>query len=95
MPELLDLYKKYHKKGFEIVGVSLDKDKESWEKGIAELGLPWPQMSDLKFWDSALSKEYAVSSIPFTVLIGEDGTILATKIGGTELADKLAEIFKK
>lgn len=94
MPELVELYKKYNKKGFEIVGVSLDRDKESWVKGISELGLTWPQMSDLKFWDSELSKEYAVSTIPYTVLIGEDGKILATRIGDKELSEKLAEVLK-
>lgn len=94
MPELKKLYDTYHKKGFEIVGVSLDKDKESWVKGIKDLGLTWPQMSDLGYWQSALAKEYGVNSIPFTVLIGKDGKIVASRPSEAELQAILKEALK-
>lgn len=94
MPNLVDAYAKYKNKGFEIVGVSLDKDREAWKNGIKQLKITWPQMSDLKFWNCEGSKLYAVRSIPHTVLIDKDGTILARGIRGEELQSKLAELLK-
>ena len=94
MPNLVEAYKKYRNKGFEIVGVSLDRDAEAWKNGIEKLDITWPQMSDLKYWDCEGAKLYAVSSIPHTVLIGGDGTILARGLHGDEIQEKLAEVLK-
>ncbi|MBP1613888.1 MAG: resA 8 [Bacteroidetes bacterium] len=94
MPNLVKAYAKYKSKGFEIVGVSLDKDGQSWKDGIAQLNITWPQMSDLKFWDSEGSKLYAIRSIPHVVLIDKDGTIIARGLHGEELQAKLAELIK-
>ena len=94
MPNLVDLYAKYKNKNFEIVGVSLDRDAESWKKGIKDLGITWPQMSDLKYWNCEGAKLYAVSSIPHTVLIGGDGTILARGLHGDELQEAVAGALK-
>ena len=94
MPHLVEAYSKYKDKGFEIVGVSLDKTNEDWMKGIQDLGITWPQISDLKYWDSTLSKAYGVRSIPSTVLIDKDGTIIELKISGTDLDAKLSELLK-
>lgn len=94
MPHLVKLYAKYKDKGLEIVGISLDKTNEDWVKGIEDLNITWPQISDLKYWDSELSKAYAVRSIPSTVLIDKDGIIIAKKISGEELDAKLEELLK-
>ncbi len=94
MPNLVEAYKKYRNKNFEIVGVSLDRDAEAWKKGIEKLNITWPQMSDLKYWDSEGANLYAVSSIPHTVLIDGDGVILARGLHGDELQEKLAEVLK-
>ena len=94
MPNLIDTYAKYKNKNFEIVGVSLDRDAESWQKGIKDLGITWPQMSDLKYWNCEGAKLYAVSSIPHTVLIGGDGTILARGLHGDELQEAVAGALK-
>lgn len=94
MPYLVDAYAKYKNKGFEIVGVSLDSKNDDWKAGIAKLNVTWPQMSDLKGWESELSKPYAVSSIPHTILIDKDGTILEKQIHGKDLDAKLAELLK-
>jgi alkyl hydroperoxide reductase subunit AhpC len=94
MPNNVALYEKYHSKGFEILGVSLDSKKENWVSGIAKLGMKWPQISDLQYWKNAASAAYGVNSIPATVLIGPDGTIVARGLRGEELAAKLAEIYK-
>ena len=94
MPNLVDLYAKYKGKGLEIVGVSLDRDAESWKKGIEQLGITWPQMSDLKYWQCEGAQLYAVSSIPHTLLIGPDGTILQRGLHGDELQSAVAEALK-
>ncbi|MCK9618487.1 MAG: AhpC/TSA family protein [Lentimicrobiaceae bacterium] len=94
-PEMVKLYKEYHSKGLEIYGVSLDKDRAAWLKGIKDLSLKWTQVSDLRFWSSEAAKDYKVSSIPFTVLIDAQGKVLAKGLRGAELAKKLAEIFPK
>ena len=94
MPNLVEAYKQYKGKNFEIVGVSLDRDLESWKKGIADLKITWPQMSDLKYWDCEGAKLYAVSSIPHTLLVDAEGTIVARGLHGEELQQKIAELMK-
>ena len=95
MPNVVKAYNRFKDKGFEIVGVSFDRNKEAWLKGIKDLGLPWPQMSDVKGWDSEGAKAYAISGIPHTVLIDKDGTILARDLRAEELQAKLAELLDK
>ena len=94
MPNLVEAYKQYKGKNFEIVGVSLDRDLEAWKKGIADLNITWPQMSDLKYWDCEGAKLYAVSSIPHTLLVDAEGTIVARGLHGEELQQKIAELLK-
>lgn len=69
------LYKDYHDKGLDIVSVSLDTNKGAWQKAVAKHKLPWPQISDLKGFDGEAAKAYAVSAIPFIILIDGDGNI--------------------
>lgn len=96
MPNLVKAYAKYKKgKKFEIVGVSLDRNADEWKAALKTLEMTWPQMSDLKFWDCEGAKLYGVSSIPHTVLIDGEGTILARGLHGDELQSKLAELFGK
>ena len=94
MPNLVEIYAKYKSKGFEIVGVSLDQTADAWKNGIKQLKMTWPQMSDLKYWNCEGAKLYAVSSIPHTVLIGKDGTILDRGLRSEDLQKKLAELLK-
>ncbi|MDR3227362.1 MAG: AhpC/TSA family protein [Prevotellaceae bacterium] len=94
MPTLVEVYAQYKDKNFEIVGVSFDKDKESWLKGIEELGITWVQMSDVKYWQSEGAKLYNVRSIPHTVLIDPQGIIIEKNLRGQALKDKLAELIK-
>ncbi|GHU89624.1 thiol:disulfide interchange protein [Bacteroidia bacterium] len=94
MPMMVELYEKYKFKKFEIVGYSLDKNAEAWIKGLEDLGMTWPQMSDVNFWQSEPVKNYAVPHIPYTVLIDPSGTILAKGIIGAELKNKLEELLK-
>ena len=94
MPNLVHAYKQFKNKNFEIVGVSLDQNSNAWKESIGKLNLTWPQMSDLKFWDSEGAKLYAVNSIPHTVLIDGNGTIIARGLHGDKLLEKLEEILK-
>ncbi len=92
-PNNVKLYQKYHPKGFEIYGVSLDRSKESWLKAIKDDHLTWIQVSDLKFWQSEGAKIYNVRAIPHTVLLDKEGKIIATGLRGERLAKKLKELF--
>ncbi|MDF2450325.1 MAG: hypothetical protein K0R26_2829 [Bacteroidota bacterium] len=94
IPNVKRAYEKYKNKGFEILGVSLDKDRNAWLEAISKEGLTWPQVSDLKFWQSEACQIYAVQSIPYTVLIDKEGKIIATDLRGAELDKKLAEVLK-
>lgn len=94
MPNLVDAYKKYKGKNFEIVGVSLDQSADSWKDAIKKLNITWPQMSDLKFWNCEGAKLYAVTGIPYTVLIDGEGTIIARGLYGEELLKKIGEVVK-
>jgi peroxiredoxin len=94
LPNVKRAYDKYKGKGFEILGVSLDKDREAWLSAISKEGLTWPQVSDLKFWQSEACQIYAVQSIPYTVLIDKEGKIIATDLRGADLDKKLSEVLK-
>ena len=93
-PNVKRVYEQYKGKGFEILGVSLDRDKASWTGAIAQDGLPWKHVSDLAFWNNAAAQQYGVSSIPYTVLVGKDGKVLGKNLRGPALEEKLAEVFK-
>jgi thiol-disulfide isomerase/thioredoxin len=94
-PNVVALYKDYKDKGFEIVGVSLDEDKDAWIKGIKDDGITWPQMSDLKGWKSGAATKYRVQGIPFTVLLDQEGKVIATNLRGDELRNKIATLIEK
>ena len=93
-PNVKRVYNKYANKGFEILGVSLDKDHGAWIKAIQDDGLPWKHVSDLGFWSNAAAQEYGVSGIPYTVLVDREGKILQKGMRAQELEGALAEIFK-
>jgi thiol-disulfide isomerase/thioredoxin len=94
-PNLVYVYKMYHKKGFQIFQVSLDKSKEAWIKGIEEDNLgQWIHVSDVKYWNSAVVPAYKIESIPMNYLLDRDGNIIASNLRGDALQRKLAELFK-
>ncbi len=93
MPNVVANYEKYHSKGFEIVGVSFDNKAEAWKKAIADIGMKWPNISDLKGWKSAAAPAYGVNSIPSNVLLDGEGKIVAADLRGDALGEKLKEIY--
>ena len=94
MPTVVKAYTDYHAKGFEVVGVSLDNDKDAWVKAISQLKMPWPQMSDLKGWDCKGAQDYSIRSIPANVLVDQQGKIIAKDLRGEDLLNKMAELLK-
>ncbi len=96
MPNVVKAYEKYHEsEGFEIVGVSFDRTEAAWKKGIETLKMPWPQMSDLKYWECAANEIYGVNSIPSNVLLDPEGNIIACDLRAEGLHQKLQEIYGK
>lgn len=93
-PQLKKLYDKYHSDKFEILGISLDENKNAWVKAIASDKLNWKHASDLLFWDSECVKLFGLYSIPFNVLLDTEGKIYKVNLSPDELSKELQEIFK-
>jgi peroxiredoxin len=94
-PNLKEQYRLYKDKGFEILSVSLDTDRKDWLKAIADDGLTWYQVSDLKGYRSEVVKSYGIGGIPSFFLIDRNGKILAnTDVQGVGLNKRLADLFK-
>jgi thiol-disulfide isomerase/thioredoxin len=87
-----DLYKQHKLKGFEVIGISLDTDKEKWKAAIAQDGLSWIQLSDLKA-DNEVAKKFQISAIPFNILIDKNGEIIATELKVMALEKTLRKLF--
>ncbi|MFT5800938.1 MAG: peroxiredoxin, partial [Nonlabens sp.] len=92
-PNVIKVYEKYKDKGFDVLGVSLDRSKAPWMKAIKKDKLPWNQISDLKGWQNEVAQLYSVRTIPQTILLDRKGRILAKNLRGADLEAKLAEIF--
>ncbi len=92
-PNVVKLYNKYKAKGFEILSVSLDKQKENWIEAIAKDQLTWQHVSDLAYFNCKAAIDYGVQAIPFTVLIDKEGKILAKGLRGEELEAKIASLI--
>jgi hypothetical protein len=91
---VVEAYKNYHSKGFEILAVSLDDKKESWLKAIEKDGLTWTHVSELHAWNNSAAKLYGVNAIPSNFLLDPNGIIIAKNLNGKDLQNKLSEILK-
>lgn len=94
MPNVVEAYKRFKDKGLEIIGVSFDNKKLQWSAAVEKLGMTWPQMSDLKGWESAASALYGIRSIPSNILIDPQGKIVAMDLRENKLQEVLAEKLK-
>lgn len=92
-PSIVAAYKKFHKKGFTVFGVSLDMNHKSWVDGINEQHLFWTQVSDLKGWQCAASQLYGVEWIPHNLLINQKGIIVAQDLAGKPLQNELKKLM--
>ena len=93
-PNVVRLYNQYKNKNFTVFSVSLDQNAEAWKGAILADGLIWPNhVSDLKAWDTPLTKLYGFNSIPHTVLIDKQGKVIARDLRGESLEQKLKEVL--
>ncbi len=93
-PNVVKAYNTFKDKNFTVLGVSLDKDKASWVKAIADDQLNWYHISDLKYWSSAAVSLYGFDGIPYNVLVNPEGKIIASNLRGETLESKLAALIK-
>ena len=94
IPNIKANYEKYKEKGFEVVGVSLDYEQEAWEECVGKMGITWPQISDLKGWESEVYRIYNLYGIPQVILYDPNRKVItAPWLHGEALGEKLAEIF--
>ncbi len=97
IPNMLEQYAKYHDRGFEIVGVSLDEDRDALVQFVNEKKLPWPVLFEKpggEGWQHPLATFYGITGIPQLILIGRDGNVITLNARGEQLGEKLAELFK-
>jgi thiol-disulfide isomerase/thioredoxin len=94
MPNVIRIYEKYHKEGFEIIGISLDKDVESLRAYVEENGIRWQQIFG-EGWKNSLGQIYAVQSIPSTFLLGRDGVIRNKNLRGETLEEAIKKLVKE
>lgn len=95
IPNVKKAYEKYKDKGFNVVGISLDSDIGSWNTAIKRLDIEWPQLSDLKGWDSDFVRQYPARPIPFTVLLDGEGRVIEKRLRGNMLMAVLDELYGK
>lgn len=88
-PNLVRLYKKYNSSGLQIIGVSLDRTKEQWEKAISDDNLPWIHVSNLDFWNDPVARMYSIRAIPQSFLLDENGYVIAKNLRGLSLEQKV------
>lgn len=93
-PNVVALYKDFHAKGLNIIGVSLDEKADKWKEAIAKDQLTWTHISNLKGWEDPIAKRYFVDGIPATFLLDEKGIVIARDLRGDELRAKVASILK-
>lgn len=92
-PNVVKAYNQFKEKNFTILGVSLDKDKDSWKKAIAQDHLSWTHMSDLKYWSSQAVETFGFQGIPFNVLVDPSGKVIAESLRGEDLDAKLKQVL--
>lgn len=102
MPDLVETYKQYHDKGFEIMGISLDKDKSQLEKYMQEMGITWQQYYDGLGWNNKIAKRFGVRGIPHIVIVDKNGAVhfntnydrQKPPLHGIELRNVVAELCR-
>jgi peroxiredoxin len=94
-PNVVKVYNEFKSKGFDILGVSLDRKKEDWIQAVAKDNLTWTQVSDLLFWSSPVAKSYLVTSIPANFLLDKNGIIIAKNVRGEALPAKVKALLNE
>jgi peroxiredoxin len=96
-PNIVKTYNNYHEEGFNIIGVSLDREgqKDRWMQAIEEDNLTWTQVSNLQFWDEPVAQLYGVRAIPAQFILDENGVIVAKNLRGDDLDAKVKELLAR
>jgi len=92
-PGFVNIYKQFRNQNFEILGISLDKKKDKWVKAVLSDELEWPQVSDLKYFDSEMVELYNIVNVPTTMLLDPEGKIIAKNLHPKDLEKLLEEVF--
>jgi peroxiredoxin len=95
LPNVLKAYEAYHGKGFEIIGISLDRDEKKLKDFLEEKKMTWPQYFDGKGWENKLAAKYGVKSIPATYLLDGEGKIIDKNLRGKALEEAVAKALEK
>jgi thiol-disulfide isomerase/thioredoxin len=97
VPNILQNYEAYHKKGFDVIGINMDKDKTGAEKYIQETGFKFPVVfgedPNARGWDLPLARKYGVTGIPMVILVGKDGKVVSTQARGEQLGTLLRQLL--
>ncbi len=94
LPNVIEAYKTYHDKGFEILAVSLDESSEDLETFLKEHpDMTWTQLFDGKGWESEIAAQYEVEAIPFTLLLDKEGNVVRQDLRGEALENALADLL--
>jgi peroxiredoxin len=94
-PFIVEAYNKYKNKNFTVLGVSIDRNRETWLNTVEKQGLTWTQVSDLKYWQSDVVNLYAIRWVPTGILLDPDGRILNISLNEDELVKNLASVFEQ
>ena len=95
IPNVIATYKKYHGQGFEIIGVSLDDDRQKLLNYTKDNGMIWPQYFDGQGWSNKLAVQYGIEAIPATFLLDGNGVIIAKDLRGDDLSKAVAKALAK
>ena len=96
LPNVIATYNKFHAQGFDIIGVSLDSERDKLDAFLKKTdGMTWPQYFDGQGWQNKLAGKYGVESIPFTILVGPDGKIIGTSLRGEALGVAVEKALAK
>jgi peroxiredoxin len=97
LPNVKETYEKFHDRGFEVVGISLDSELEKLTKFIEEEKIPWPILfeggEETSGWNHPLAKQYGVNAIPMAVLINKEGKVVTLSARGEKLGELVAELL--
>ncbi|MEI6409603.1 MAG: TlpA disulfide reductase family protein [Bacteroidota bacterium] len=95
-PQLLALYNKYHDKGFEIFSVGVESNPQQWKNAMQHDGMIWKyHTSELQSFDGAIPKQFNIKSIPTTILVNNDGTIMGVDLDPDQIGKRLATALTK
>jgi peroxiredoxin len=94
-PHLVKFYGKYHEKGFQILGVSLDENGDAWRTAVGQDHLSWPQVNDNKGWNAPSAATYGVNAIPASFLVDKEGIVRGLNLVGWGLESKVKTLLKK